>query len=292
MPVYNSERYLSLAIDSILSQSFKNFEFLIIYDDSDDNSFKLINEYSLSDQRIKIIRGKKNGILGAINQGFKKSDGDFIVRMDADDVSKPERLQKQLEYIRKNNLDICGSHCLIINDIGLVNDLFLAPLSHEACTLSLAFDVPFVHPSVMIRKEFLLKNNLRYGQSESVHAEDYDLWIRMHSNGAKFGNINEVLLSYRVLKDSLSRLNRRNVSRDTKALSKKFYRDNLKINSENIGLISNGGNSKEKSLVVSFLISRIFRLSFKNIHHIKNISLKIILHTVISEFARKIRLTF
>ena len=292
MPVYNSEKYLSLALESILNQSLENFEFLIIYDDSDDKSYDILNEYSSLDQRIRLIKGEKNGILGALNQGFKKSIGEFIVRMDADDISYPDRFKNQLRFIKDNNLDICGSHCLIINDGGVIDDIYLAPITHEGCTLALAFDVPFAHPSVMIRKKFLSENNLRYGQSKNIHAEDYDLWVRMHSKGAKFGNADDVLLYYRVLEDSLSRSNRKKVSKDSKALSKGHYKNNLKMNSKNIEFISKTGNSKEKSLAVSFLISRFFRFDFSGFYCLKNINLKIILYSLISHIARSIRLTF
>ena len=292
MPVYNSEEFLPEAISSILNQSYTNFEFLIVYDESNDNSLKILNKYSKLDPRVRVIKGNKSGISGALNKGLQESKGRFVARMDADDISNIDRLETQLKYLKDNSLDICGSHHTIINKLGDEIGLFVAPITHESCTLALAFEVPFVHPSVMIRNLFFSRNNLLYGQSKYKNAEDYDLWTRMQEAGAKFGNIDVSLLKYRVLENSLSGLNSKMVLKDTKALSHKSFSKNYYQNLKNIEFIINKANSKEQLLVARFLIISLFKFRFNKINLITKISLKIIIYAILSEMLKRIRSLF
>lgn len=289
MPVFNSEEYLSTAIESVIDQSFEDFEFLIIYDDSNDKSLKIIESYALIDPRIKIIKGDNDGISGALNKGFDFSKGKFIIRMDADDICMNNRFKEQLKHVIENDLDICGSHSIIINNLGCANGFFTAPISHDSCTLALAFEVPFSHPSVIIRKDFIDKHYLRYRRSKFIKAEDYDLWIRMHERGAKFGNNNKALIKYRVLDNSLSRLNTKNVMRDTKVLSNNFFKLNYDLNLKNVESILAQSNSKERILVGRFLVTNLTRLRFKKICLLKYIRFKEIIYVVISEILKRTR---
>ena len=103
MPVYNAEKFLQAAIESILSQTYKDFEFIIAYDASSDKSLDIIKNYQEEDSRIILSMGKKRGLIKSLNDAFKISNGKYIARMDADDISYPSRLENQLDFIEKNN---------------------------------------------------------------------------------------------------------------------------------------------------------------------------------------------
>ena len=289
MPVFNSAEYLGEAIDSILFQTHSKFELIIIYDESEDDSLEIIDNYRSRDLRITVCNGNRQGIVGALNIGIDHSKGEFIARMDSDDVCEPLRLEKQIHFLKDNDLDICGGHSLLIDKSGRTDGISISPLNHDTCTLCLGFDVPFFHPTVMFKSSFLLEHNLRYGQSVYKAAEDFDLWIRMHRNGARFGSVDAVLLRYRVLDNSLSR-NNRAMLRDSKALANEFFKKNYAFSLRQVTLISRFGNSFEKALVVRF----IWRIVFKKgklsaVKNLKFISSKIFIHATLSEIVRTFR---
>ncbi|MCZ4221807.1 glycosyltransferase [Pedobacter sp. SJ11] len=196
LPVYNGEPYLKVAIESILVQTFKNFELLIVNDGSTDQTEKIVK--SFNDNRIVYIKKDTNqGIVASLNEGFKLAKGEFIARMDADDISLPTRLQQQYDFLKQNpEIAILGSHFQIVNAAGYGTDCYLMPLKHEALKVMLFFGSPFAHPTVMMRKDEFVKHNLWY-REEFKHVEDYDLWSRalLILKGA---NYDEVLLNYRI----------------------------------------------------------------------------------------------
>jgi glycosyltransferase involved in cell wall biosynthesis len=198
MPVYNGEKYLKEAIESILNQTFNDFEFLIINDGSTDNSENIIKSYN--DQRIKLIQNEKNiGLINTLNKGFDLCCGEYIARMDSDDISTPDRLEKQLKFLDQNkNTDICGS---LIRTFGEVNSsIFRYPMRHDSIKATLLFKCSIAHPSVMLRKSAIQGF---YFDSSYKHAEDYELWTRLSKN-LKLFNIQEVLLLYRMHSDQVS----------------------------------------------------------------------------------------
>ena len=112
MPVYNAESFLESAIFSILNQTHSNFEFIIIDDKSTDDSLMIIKKFQKKDSRIKLLNGDGKNLVKALNKGIMKSKGKYIARMDSDDISLPKRLESQVKYIEKYNLDICGCYCV------------------------------------------------------------------------------------------------------------------------------------------------------------------------------------
>lgn len=159
MPVYNGEEYLREAIESILFQSFGNFEFLIIDDGSTDDSINIIASYT--DPRIRVITNGENiGIARALNKGIELARGKYIARMDSDDISLPKRFEKQVDFLDKNpEIGIVGSW---IKTFGGRKTIILAhPCNPEMVRIFFLFDSPLAHPTVMMRREFLKKNNLR-----------------------------------------------------------------------------------------------------------------------------------
>jgi len=214
LPVYNAEKYLDEAIQSILNQTYTNFEFIIINDGSTDSSLEIIKKYKNQDDRIILITRENRGLISSLNEGIEQSKGKFIARMDADDISLPTRFKKQVILMENNNIDICGCHFSMINKNGKYIKTIYCPLDNDSLLLFLTLIVPFAHGSVMINKRFLIHHNLKYGENEN--AEDKALWASMYNEGARFDNVNEVLFEYREFNESLSKLNGINLRNDNK----------------------------------------------------------------------------
>jgi len=284
LPVYNADKYLESAIDSVLIQTHDNFELIIINDGSSDDSLLILEEYAKKDKRIKLINRENKGLVYTLNEAIKMASGKYIARMDADDICLKDRFKKQIKLMENENLDICGSHYLLIVENGTINGLNLVPRDDKMCFISLSSKVPFAHPSVMIRKEFLLKNNLEYGQSKYKIAEDFDLWMRMYDNNAKFGNVDDVLFKYRVLDNSLSKVNSDSLAKDTRNMLNEFFNKNKNELIEKLENLPQQLNDEEKSLVVRVvfkLFVKTFNLSV--LKYLKTINKKIIICSILSE---------
>jgi glycosyltransferase involved in cell wall biosynthesis len=227
-PVYNSEYFLNYSIESIISQTYKNWELLLVYDKSNDNSLAIIKAFIDNDKRIKLLYNNKKGLIGALNLGIKVSKGDYIVRMDSDDISLPDRIKSQVKYMLTKNLDICGCNYYVINKKGVIIKTNYVPLSHINCFIKMFSAVPFAHPTVIIKKDFLKEHNLFYGINSEIIAEDLEMWIKMFNSGAKFGNLNQILFKYRVFNNSLSRQNKTRLLKQSLVLYNKFFEQNLK----------------------------------------------------------------
>lgn len=203
MPVYNGEKYLKEAIKSILNQTFRDFEFLIIDDGSIDKSAEIIA--SFNDTRIRLERNEANlGLIKTLNKGFRLSKGKYIARMDCDDISLPKRLSAQANFMEKHpEIGVCGSWVKIVG----LKQSFISkyPQNHEEARAYLLFNTPFAHPAVIIRKEIIEKYQLEYDENYK-HAEDYELWSRIIEH-TKISNIPKVLLRYRMHPESVSKKN-------------------------------------------------------------------------------------
>ena len=192
MPVYNAEKYLRPAMDSILGQSFEDFEFLIIDDQSADSSLDIIRGYG--DTRVKVVSEVHRGVAGTLNRGLALAQGEYIARMDSDDISLPERLSKQVRYMDEHpEIDVCGSWVEMFNDDGFSRASRYA-CSDQDIKAELIFGNPIAHPSIIIRKNSLERNGLSYPADK---AEDYALWAKS-IDLLHFANLPEVLLRYRV----------------------------------------------------------------------------------------------
>lgn len=199
MPVFNGEPFLKDAVESILKQSFKKYEFIIINDGSTDNTVDIIKSYK--DGRIKLIENRNNlGIAKCLNIGFELSKGDYIARMDADEISNSERFEKQLAFLEKNKeVGVCGT---LTKTLGKkIEKIWMYPLDHERIKANLLFHCCLVHSSVMIRSSIIEDKNIFYSES-CPHAEDYELWVRL-SRITKIANLGEVLTRYRIHNKSI-----------------------------------------------------------------------------------------
>lgn len=225
MSVYNGERFLKEAINSILNQTFTDFEFLIINDGSTDRSVEIIESYE--DPRIRLINNEKNlKLIASLNKGISLARGKYIARMDCDDVSMPDRLEKEVNFL-ENSLDygLVGTYYTVIDGEGKDQYNVSYPSSNELIKLFLSLNCPLAHGSIMGRTE-LFKQNL-YGSEESYAVEDYELWTRM-SKVTKIHNIPEYLFKYRIYGESFSDTKTQLMYNQTLEISKKLYINNKK----------------------------------------------------------------
>jgi glycosyltransferase involved in cell wall biosynthesis len=192
MPVYNCELYIREAVDSILNQTFIDFEFLIIDDASTDATVAIIKTYT--DPRIQLIQKPENsGYTNSLNHGLSIARGEYIARMDGDDISLPERFAKQVTFLDAHqDVVLCGTFYSIIGKEKVIT----VPENFEDIKLALLRKCCFGHPTVMIRKNSLDRLLVIYDVNKEP-AEDYDLWVRLLAIG-KMHNLQEVLLNYRV----------------------------------------------------------------------------------------------
>lgn len=195
IPVYNSEKYLFESLESIRTQSFTDFECIVINDGSSDNSLNIINEFINKDERFQLIDSINEGTGSALNKGVLRAKSDLIARMDADDISHPDRLKIQYrEFINSKKVDILGTNAIKVNKDGLKIGKIREFKTNSLCHFKvLLCKVPFIHPTTMIRKEVLLGAGLYPNLSR---AQDYYLWNKLYRK-ATFKNINKNLLKYR-----------------------------------------------------------------------------------------------
>jgi glycosyltransferase involved in cell wall biosynthesis len=204
MPVYNGGKYLREAIDSILGQTFADFELLIINDGSTDNSCRIVESYR--DSRIRLVSNPGNiGLIASLNRGIALSKGQYIARMDCDDICLPERLQRQVDYLDSNPAcSLVATKVAMISatgdELGAWND------DDRFCSSAeIRQRLPrancIAHPSVMVRKELLAA----YGYDPAqTGCEDYDLWLRMTADGIRIDKLDLQLLRYRVTPGSVT----------------------------------------------------------------------------------------
>ena len=192
MPVFNGEKYLAAAIASILAQTFKDFELIIIDDGSTDDSLALIKTFEIRDLRIRVISRENRNLVATLNDIIDLSRGKWIARMDQDDIALPHRFERQLQWIKETNADICGSWVELFGATG--KRTLKHAVGDAAVKMEILFCTPFAHPSVMINKISL--DHLRYEKAWEK-CEDYDLWERAAMFGLKMTNVPEVLLLYR-----------------------------------------------------------------------------------------------
>ena len=192
LPVYNGERYLAEAIESILAQTYTDFELIIIDDGSTDNTLQILRMYQIRDPRIRLIARENRNLATTLNDIVDVARGQWIASMDRDDISLPQRFERQLEWLEQTGADICGSWVQVF---GTADKRTLKhPQSDVAIKMEMLFSSPFAHPTVMMNTGLI--KQLRYDKAWEK-CEDYDLWERAVHAGWKMTNVQEVLLLYR-----------------------------------------------------------------------------------------------
>ena len=194
MPIYKTAPFLREAMDSMLSQTFTDFELIILNDCSPDNAEEILDEYK--DPRIVRYLGEKNaGLANVLNVGMQMARGKYIARMDSDDVSAPNRLEVQVDYLEKHpDIDLCSCG---MNLFGAMEDQWIRESDYETLRINALFFSPILHASSVWRRDAFDRLGLRFRQ-EMVPAEDYDLWCRALSGGLRLVNIPDCLYMYRI----------------------------------------------------------------------------------------------
>ena len=201
------ENLLRESIESILNQTYKDFEFIIILDHPENDLHKrIIEKYSKIDNRIRFFVNEKNiGLTGSLNRGLSLAKGEYIARMDADDISLPYRLERQLEYIKKNQYDLIGGITQMIDeDRNSIYSIQKVPTDFNKIKKALRYGQCIAHPTWLGRKEVFDYLN---GYRNIPFCEDFDFTLRVVLNGFKISNLNETVLKYRMTKNSISRNN-------------------------------------------------------------------------------------
>lgn len=234
LPVYNSEEYIEETISSILHQSFRDFELIIIDDFSSDKSPEVIK--SFKDPRIIYVRNEVNlQLIKTLNRGIELCHGKYIARIDSDDVCLPNRFEYQIKYLDKHpEVGMVGCLPIIINENGLVKHKsrhFIAT-EYSACKFACFFENQFVHPSIMVRSELL--RDFKYSEAPcSLHMEDRELWCRMFLAGVKMSNLPNYLLKYRVHSGSICDTNRGEQTTNAQVIAhnyfKQYFRESIDV---------------------------------------------------------------
>lgn len=205
MSVYNGQKYLVDAVNSILNQTFTHFEFLIIDDGSTDKTWQILQEYATRDPRIVLIQNDYNlGLAKSLNKGLAMAKGEYIARMDADDISLPNRLGAQASFLDTHpDVGVVGAFVQMNDEDGRCMEVWRFPTMHGPLVWALCFTTPLVHPSVLFRKKIVEHIG---GYNERLLAnQDRDLWQRL-SASTHFANIPTVYLLYKWHKDNISNL--------------------------------------------------------------------------------------
>jgi len=201
LPAYNAQNTIREAIDSVLQQTFRDFELIIINDGSTDSTHDIITDYN--DNRIVYLQNDGNkGLIYTLNRGLEASKGEYIIRMDADDICLPHRFEKQISFM-DSNPDIAASGTQIYQFGCSGNKQDVNPTEFEDLEYQMILTVPIFHPTAIIRKDVIERHNLRYNE-EYKHAEDYKLWVDFVTNGEKLANIDDVCLKYRISESQIS----------------------------------------------------------------------------------------
>ena len=217
LPVYNAELYITDTINSILNQTYTNFELIIINDGSNDNSEACILQFQ--DQRIKYFKNEKNlKLIQTLNLGLGLAKGKYIARIDADDIALPQRFEKQIDFLEKNSeygivgsfAETFGSENKKLTFVQEDVDIRYAFLTHN----------PFVHSSVMIRNQILTENKLSFDLTQ-LHVEDYALWIEI-LNFSKGKILPEILIKYRIHENQISVVHNNTQVINTQKIQKKY----------------------------------------------------------------------
>lgn len=242
MAVYNGEKTIQRAIESILSQTFPDFEFLIIDDCSNDETIDIIQSYH--DKRVRLHRNIQNiGQTESLNVGIKLARAPYIARMDADDYSFPKRLEKQYDFLQENpDFAVVGTNCLVVNETGEKRSISRGCSRYEDIILKMLYGSSINHVSVLMRTEPIKK--LDGYRSKFMIAADFDLWSRLVRNGYKITTIPKILTAYVYSDKSYSYRNKTNK-----------YEELVEIIYENIQCFSSYPTSKEDVQCVARIFS-------------------------------------
>lgn len=207
MPCYNAMPFLVDALDSIINQSYSNLEIICINDGSSDETGQVLDKYALKDKRIKVVHNETNiKLISSLNKGIALAQGEYIARMDADDIAALNRIEVELDYMIENpGIDIISCGLWVISEKGKITSE-IVPRQNTAlgCFFASFFYVPIGHPELLIKTK-VLKENQFLDESRALHTEDYELWSRLLRKGYNLQNISTLLHYFRINSQSVSR---------------------------------------------------------------------------------------
>ena len=267
MPVYNGAPFLKPAIESVLQQTFVSFELIIINDGSTDESEAII--HSFSDQRILYIHHAKNrGLVAALNSGISAAGGKYIARMDQDDLSLPNRISTQFEFMEKHDqVVLLGTQLQVIDD----NKISHMYIKSDELKTSLLVGYSFAHPTVMMRASTISQYNLKY-EEEYLHAEDYGFWSRISQYG-EVQNLKQVGLLYRKHPNQYTRVFTEQMKKATRRIRKDYtIRLGLTLTDVELSLLNNIAEKKYID-AASFDIKEAANLLNVLVHDLPNLGL-------------------
>ncbi|MCX7696634.1 MAG: glycosyltransferase family 2 protein [Bacteroidales bacterium] len=207
LPCYNAMPYLEEALLSIIHQTYKNLEIICIDDGSTDDTFKLLEYYAQTDKRIKLIRNEQNmGLIRTLNKAISFCNGEYIARMDADDISAPVRIEKELEFLLTHpEVDLVSCASFFISEKGLLVGMdIIRQKSYLANYFASFFYTPHGHPELLSKKSVFIDNPYRF-DTTTIHVEDYELWARLLKMKYQLWNMDEHLHASRINQQSVSR---------------------------------------------------------------------------------------
>jgi glycosyltransferase involved in cell wall biosynthesis len=229
---YNAENYIRDSIDSILNQTFQDFELIIIDDNSSDKTPDILAEYTRKNPRILCLKNSRNhGCMYSRNRGLLSAQGEYIAIHDADDISLPYRLVKEIDLLDQNKqLTFIGSHALRISQTGSPLGLmsYPPPDTRRAFTMITAFKLnPIIDPSSMFRKNIVCQHG-GYTLNDTLQvAGDFELWCRLLNHGYLMANIQEPLIKYRINTRGITQTRKNDMYNATEIILAKFKRGNL-----------------------------------------------------------------
>jgi len=258
MSVYNGEKYLREAVDSILAQTFRDFEFLIINDGSTDRTGEILKSYS--DQRIKIINHEKNiGLTKSLNKGLRVAKGEYVARQDADDISMPERLDKEVAFLDTNkNVGLVGTDYFLINEKDKIIDKINCLTESKDLKEKLLEGNQFAHGSIVFKKECIEKVGMY--REEFKFAQDFDFVLRI-SEIFHIANIPEFLYKWRINIDSVS-VNKKTLQDKYALLAIELAKERREKGRDKLQYLP---DEERKKFLDSYLFSSIHKNHYKEI---------------------------
>lgn len=207
MPVYNGEEYLQETVNSILNQTYTDFDFLIINDGSTDRTLELLKR--MEDTRLKVVENTENmGIVKTLNRGLEMISGEYIIRMDADDIARPRRIEKQVKFMDQHPNIAASSGSAVVTRNGKAINRLTMPRGPKKVRTELLFKSPLIHPASIIRNDVIKTHGITYRQ-ELKAMEDYGFWQEL-SFVSNIDNISDSLLKYRDNEQGISNISRKN----------------------------------------------------------------------------------
>ncbi len=197
MAVFNEIETIKKSIDTILKQTYKDWDLIVVDDHYRDGTYDFLLQIAENNKQITVLRNERNiGLAASLNRGLKQSKGEMIARMDADDECYPERLEKQVDFMQKHpEIDVLGTGAELIGKDGNVQNRILLSEKHEQIKKDIFKKTLFFHPSVMMKKSFL--KELRGYDEKLIRGQDFELWVKGIKKGYKYHNLQEVLLKYK-----------------------------------------------------------------------------------------------